>query len=62
MTYIVDMRYRTKELAELLCLSEKEMRDIYLDSNSHKASIENERRAAIRSAEEIIKKAYKETS
>jgi Zn-dependent peptidase ImmA (M78 family) len=62
MTYIVDMRYTTKELAELLCLSEKEMRDIYLDSNSHKASIENERRAAIRSAEEIIKKAYKETS
>jgi len=58
-TYIADMKYTAKELAELLCLTEGEVRDIYLNSNSRKASIVNERRAAIRIAEEIIKNKHK---
>ena len=62
MTYIVDMRYTAKELSALLCLSEKETRDIYLNSNSRKVSIENERRAAVKSAEEIIKNSHREPS
>lgn len=60
MTYIVDMKYTARELSKLLCLSEKEIHDVYLNSSSRKASIENERRAAIRSAEEIIKNSRKD--
>lgn len=57
-TYFTDMGYTPSELGELVCLSDKEVYRIYVDSERHFR--EKERKAAIREAERIINVNHKD--